>query len=93
MVLGLKEAQGFEPLAQYSMVINQYKILERGVVVKCKKCGSQITVTDDVTYWDEKGFGYSTKLINCPICNCPNVIEYIEDKHLNLNIDAWYYKY
>lgn len=45
----------------------------------CKKCGSLIKLSADNTYWDEKGYGYSTKLAICNECKTHNVLRYEED--------------
>lgn len=56
---------------------------------KCIKCGYKWH--PDKIYWDEKGYGYSVKLCNCPECNTPNVIKYYEDHGLDLNKDTrWF---
>ena len=34
----------------------------------CSGCGIELTSNDYVTKWDEKGYGYSTKLRICPEC-------------------------
>lgn len=59
----------------------------------CKKCGFRWLMDDEDIYWDENGYGYSTKLCDCPSCNTPNIIKYNEDCSLDLNIDTrWYAK-
>lgn len=45
----------------------------------CKKCGALITYEEEETYWDESGYMYSTKLVNCNKCKTPNVLKYEED--------------
>ena len=60
--------------------IEQYKneFSERNIRI-CKKCGSSFKFKPDECFWDEKGYGYSTKLVRCSECNCINVIEHVED--------------
>ena len=48
----------------------------------CPKCGHLIKYHSNDTYWNEHGYGYSTKLINCSICEVPIVLEYEEDDWL-----------
>ena len=45
----------------------------------CKKCGSDFTFLPEECFWDEKGFGYSTKLVKCSDCGCINVVKHVED--------------
>ena len=45
----------------------------------CEKCGSSFIFTPDEVFWDEKGFGYSTKLTRCKHCDCINIIKHVED--------------
>lgn len=57
----------------------------------CKKCGYSFVIKPDMIYWDEKGYGYSTKLCRCPECNTSIIIEYYEDHGLDINKDTrWY---
>lgn len=46
---------------------------------ECKKCGSLIQYEEEDTYWDESGYMYSTKLVDCNKCHTPNVIKYEDD--------------
>lgn len=67
---------------------------EREVVKKicvCKKCSSSIVYDKEDVIWDEKGTGYSTKLVKCPTCGHYHVIGYIEDEALYVNEDERYY--
>lgn len=63
---------------------NEYK--------ECKKCDVIFTYTSDEVWWDEKGYGYSTKLVKCPYCGCINVIQYNEDYGNDVNNDERFYK-
>ena len=57
----------------------------------CKKCGFKWWAIKEEEYWDENGYGYSTKLCNCPSCNTPKVIKYYEDCSLDINTDTrWF---
>ena len=67
-------------------------LIERENNKKCIKCKQIIRYKDTDIFWDEKGFGYSAKLIKCNICGCINVIKYIQDKSIDLNNDEKYYK-
>lgn len=59
----------------------------------CKKCKSNFIYHQQEVFFDDKGFGYSTKLVKCPECGCINVIQYIEDRAIKLNNDSRYYDY
>ena len=61
----------------------------------CKKCNeSFIYKPDEDIWWDEHGFGYSTKLVKCKHCGCINVIKNNEDYGFsNMNIDTRLYDY
>jgi len=59
----------------------------------CKKCGKSFNYSLKDAYWDEKGFGYSTKLIKCPNCSCNNIIKIVEDEYLDVNNDERFYYY
>lgn len=48
----------------------------------CKKCGQLIVYEEEDTYWDESGYMYSTKLIDCDSCKTPNVLKHEEDSWL-----------
>lgn len=54
----------------------------------CPKCGEQFKVEPDDIFWDDHGYGYSTKLCKCKHCNAINVIKHEEDYGLSkLNTD------
>lgn len=58
----------------------------------CKKCGSSFIFKPDEVWWDEQGYGYSTKLVRCSKCNCVNVVNHIEDYGFNkINVDRRIY--
>lgn len=59
----------------------------------CEKCKENFKYENSNTYFNDGGYGYSTKLVNCPQCNTPYVIRYIEDETINLNEDERYYIY
>jgi len=48
----------------------------------CKKCGRLIVYEEEDAYWDESGYMYSTKLVDCKDCGTPNVLKYDEDSWL-----------
>lgn len=49
---------------------------------KCNKCNRWFSYKDQDTFWDESGYGYSTKLVKCPYCGAYHVIKYVEDRWL-----------
>lgn len=59
----------------------------------CKKCGQSFSYKKANTYFDDKGYGYSTRLIDCPHCNTINVLKYYEDRAMKLNNDSRFYNY
>ena len=58
----------------------------------CSKCREDFVYKPEETFWDEKGYGYSTKLVLCPYCKHPNVIKYSEDISFDVNKDRRFYK-
>lgn len=59
----------------------------------CAKCKKQIIYYKKDTYFDDAGYGYSTKLVTCLNCNTPNVIKHYEDRAMKLNNDSRFYNY
>lgn len=60
---------------------------------KCKKCGSYFKFNNNDAYFDEHGFGYSTKLVKCPECGSINVLYTLEDFGISkLNSDERLYQ-
>lgn len=59
----------------------------------CTKCDTLFDPSKVATKWDEKGFGYSTKLAICPNCGSYVVIKVEEDSSLDVNNDPRFYKY
>lgn len=51
-------------------------------LIKCIQCGKTFESTDELTYWDDSGYGYSTKLSRCRYCGQLNIIRYQKDKWL-----------
>ena len=51
-------------------------------LIKCIQCGKTFESKDDLIYWDDNGFGYSTKLSRCPYCGQLNILKYQFDKWL-----------
>lgn len=60
---------------------------------ECKKCKTEFSFTSEDTWWDEKGFSYSTKLTRCPECGCINVVKHVEDYGADVNVDERFYTY
>lgn len=58
---------------------------------KCSKCKEHFTYMSEETFWDEHGYGYSVKLVKCPLCGSFNIIKYSEDISLDINNDKKYY--
>lgn len=59
--------------------------------MRCQKCNAWLKEED--FFWDESGFGYSTKLVKCRECGAITVIKIIEDKGLDVNKDKRFYCY
>lgn len=59
----------------------------------CSKCKEHFVFNPEDCFWDDKGFGYSTKLVRCPYCNSINVVKHIEDSSLDVNNDDRFYSY
>lgn len=47
--------------------------------VVCKKCNQSMRYDEAETWWDESGYCYSTKLVECKMCGTPIVLKYEED--------------
>lgn len=61
---------------------------------ECKKCKESFIYESDDIFWDEHGFGYSTKLVKCKHCGCINVIKHVEDYgFIIMNVDERLYDY
>lgn len=56
--------------------------MEQDLVI-CKKCEEYIFYEEEDVHWDEDGAGYSTKLVQCPVCGAWNIICYVEDDWLH----------
>lgn len=60
---------------------------------KCSKCNENFVYFPNEVFWDEHGFGYSTKLTHCPYCGQLNILKYYEDRAMNkLNYNDWEYE-
>ena len=46
---------------------------------ECAKCHTDFVFKPDECWWDEKGYGYSTKLCKCKNCGTINVVKHSED--------------
>lgn len=51
-------------------------------LIKCIQCGKTFENKDELTYWDDRGYGYSTKLARCD-CGQLNIIRYQNDKWIS----------
>lgn len=58
----------------------------------CSRCGG-FKVKPDNIWFDEQGYGYSTKLTQCPHCGKIVILKHIEDYGLNVNSDRRFYDY
>ena len=58
----------------------------------CKKCKTDFVYFPQEVYFDDNGYGYSTKLVKCPYCGQINVVKYYEDKSFDVNTDIRFYK-
>ena len=57
----------------------------------CTKCVESFDLEPDKAYFDESGYGYSTKLVKCPNCNTAIVVGYYKHFGFNVNNDPdWY---
>ena len=60
---------------------------------ECKKCKKIFSYTPEDTWWDEHGYGYSTKLCRCTECGCVNIINYSDHVGFDVNRDLRFYTY
>lgn len=59
--------------------------------MKCIQCQEDFECTDELVYWDDRGYGYSTKLCRCPHCGQINILKYKQDYGFDVNKDErWY---
>ena len=66
--------------------------LEEKHTLICNKCGIPFQYNESDIFFDDHGFGYSTKLVRCKYCGKVHILKYYED-NLNINFDSRYYKY
>lgn len=59
---------------------------------RCIQCNAEYESTDELTYWDESGSNYSTKLSKCPCCGQLNIVKYRVDSGYDLNNDERWYR-
>ena len=52
-------------------------------LISCIQCREKYESTDELTYWDESGYGYSVKLSKCPHCGQLNILKYKIDNDFN----------
>ena len=59
---------------------------------RCAKCSEIFVYKPEDTWFDDKGYGYSTKLCKCKYCGQINVIKHFEDRAMKkLNRNGWEY--
>lgn len=56
--------------------------------LKCNSCGKECGQENII--FDDKGYGYSTKLLVCPNCKKIQILKYYKDK-MDINHDNRYY--
>lgn len=60
---------------------------------RCQSCDSNFIFKPDEDMWfDEQGYGYSTRLTRCPYCGKIVILGYIHDYGFNVNSDERFYK-
>ena len=85
--LALGKEQAMKTIEEYE----QLCLKGRSDYVSCKSCG-EFKVQPENVWFDEHGYGYSTKLTRCPHCGKVVVVKYIEDYGFsNLNTDRRLY--
>lgn len=68
--------------------LNQFNRQNNG---HCKSCNSDFVYQPESIWFDERGYGYSTRLTKCPYCGKIVILGHKEDKHLDINKDKkWY---
>lgn len=59
----------------------------------CWKCKTSFVFLPEEAYWDDKGYGYSTKLVKCSQCGSTNIIRHVEDYGFaKMNVDRRLFK-
>lgn len=58
----------------------------------CSSCG-EFEVKPDNVWFDDSGYGYSTRLTKCPHCGKIVILKHIEDYGLDVNFDNRFYSY
>lgn len=61
--------------------------------IECNQCKSINDYENTDMYFDDKGYGYSTKLAKCKQCKGIIIVKHLEDSWLNVNEDERYYNY
>lgn len=62
------------------------------ISVSCKSCKTSSMIEPDDYWYDESGYGYSTKLCKCPNCNKIIIMGHKEDYGFSkLNTDKRYF--
>ena len=61
--------------------------------MECHKCGYTFKYNKEDIKFDENGYGYSTKYVICPRCKSICIVEYFEDRYLDVNNDERFYLY
>ena len=61
--------------------------------VKCSSCCKTNTYDNSEVFYDDHGYGYSTKLVKCKSCGRINIVRYYQDRAMKLNNDSRFYDY
>jgi RNase P subunit RPR2 len=58
----------------------------------CQSCDSIFEYQPEDVWFDERGTGYSTRLVRCKHCNKIVILGYLEDNGLDVNNDSRFYE-
>lgn len=61
--------------------------------MECSSCHKEYIYDDSEVFYDDYGYGYSTKLVTCKCCGKINIVRYYEDRAMKLNNDSRFYDY
>lgn len=61
--------------------------------IECSSCHEEYMYDSTEVFYDDHGYGYSTKLVKCKYCGKINIIRYFDDRAMKLNNDSRFYNY
>lgn len=61
--------------------------------IECSSCHNMYMYDDSETFFDDHGYGYSTKLVKCKCCGKINIVRYYQDRAMKLSNDSRFYDY